>query len=73
MPIQAYLFAKIINVFTLSGEAMLHSSEHWSLMWFVLAICVGCCYFTMAFSSTMLEYVSAIPKKYLSAFIADKP
>lgn len=41
IPLQAYLFAKVIQVFTFQGQKLLDESRFWSLMWFVLAICVG--------------------------------
>lgn len=55
-PLQAYLFAKIIVVFQEKGQAFLDDSRFWSLMWFVLAICVGVSYFVLGFSATQVEH-----------------
>lgn len=43
LPLQAYLFAQVINVFLIPvGNTFLNRAAFWSLMWFVVAISIGC-------------------------------
>ncbi|KAK0701257.1 multidrug resistance protein [Lasiosphaeris hirsuta] len=61
-PLQAYLFAKVVQVYQYVGDAAKFRSEgnFWSLMWLVLAIAVGLGYFLMGFVATHLaHYISA--------------
>jgi ABC-type multidrug transport system fused ATPase/permease subunit len=50
-PIQAYVFAKIINVFTYTGPKFVHDGNFWSGMFGVIAAGVGVAYFTLGFAS----------------------
>jgi ATP-binding cassette, subfamily B (MDR/TAP), member 1 len=56
IPLQAYLFAKIINVFVLKGEELRRESEYWALMWLILAIGVGLSYLLLGYVSTHLQH-----------------
>jgi len=56
IPVQAYLFAKILVVFNLKGDDLLRESSFWSLMWFVCAVGVGLSYFFLGFISTHLQH-----------------
>jgi len=56
MPIQAYIFARVIIVFQETGVLFVDHSRFWSLMWFILGISVGVCYFTLQFSATQVEH-----------------
>ncbi|KAK8099734.1 uncharacterized protein PG998_012975 [Apiospora kogelbergensis] len=43
-PIQAWLFAKVVGVFTLQGDELRRASDFWALMWLALAGGVGLSY-----------------------------
>jgi hypothetical protein len=58
-PLQAYLFAHLISVFVLIGQALKDATSHWALMFVVLAICIGACYFILGFSSNAISVVSS--------------
>ncbi|RYP20552.1 hypothetical protein DL767_009420 [Monosporascus sp. MG133] len=64
-PMQAYIFSRTIDVFTLSRPGVANPefaerSNFWSLMWFVLAITIGVSYFGLGFVSTHLaHYISS--------------
>lgn len=56
-PLQAFLFAQVINVFTIFDvDSFLNRAAFWSLMWFVLAIALGLGYMVMGFVATSLQY-----------------
>ncbi|KAL7628793.1 hypothetical protein AAE478_000308 [Parahypoxylon ruwenzoriense] len=60
-PMQAFLFSKIVVVFTYIDDLPRFTSEanFWSLMWLVLAICTGVAYFILGFVSNHLaHYIS---------------
>lgn len=57
MPLQAYLFSKIVTVFQLSGHALAHESQYWSLRFLYLAIGVAVAYFIVGWSCKALEVV----------------
>jgi ATP-binding cassette subfamily B (MDR/TAP) protein 1 len=58
-PVQAYLFAQIIHVITYTGQQLQNASNHWALMFFVLAITVAAAYFVLGFSATTISVVSS--------------
>ncbi|KAH6606637.1 multidrug resistance 1 [Trichoderma cornu-damae] len=62
VPLQAWLFAKLIVVFQFTGHKLLQESRFWSLIWLILAIGVGLAYFGAIFSSTRMA--SIIRAKY---------
>ncbi|PSR99397.1 P-loop containing nucleoside triphosphate hydrolase protein [Coniella lustricola] len=75
LPIQAYLFANVINVFVLPiGDSFLNQAAFWSLMWFILAISIGLGYFTMAYVATTLQfYICAVYRQqYFTALIQQR-
>ncbi len=55
--IQAWLFAQLLNVTTYTGQALQNASNHWSLMFFVLAIGTGLAYFVLGSSSNTISTV----------------
>ncbi|PTB81606.1 P-loop containing nucleoside triphosphate hydrolase protein [Trichoderma longibrachiatum ATCC 18648] len=73
-PLQAWLFAKLIVVFQFTGAKLLSESRFWSLMWFILAIGVGCAYFgTLFFSTRMASIIRAkYQKQYFEAILYQK-
>jgi ABC-type multidrug transport system fused ATPase/permease subunit len=81
VPLQAYLFARIIVIFPGEGQQLLdggqqllHDAAFWSLMWVILAIGVGLSYFVTGFVSIHLEhYVSATYRQqYFEAILFQK-
>jgi ABC-type multidrug transport system fused ATPase/permease subunit len=70
-PLQAYIFAKLINTFTLTGQALVNSGNHWALMFFIQAIGVGIAYFILGWSSTLASIVVSTyyRKEYLEHII----
>lgn len=59
-PMQAYLFAKILNVFILpiGSPEYNRDIDFWAGMWAVLALTNGFSYFTLGFLSTRISHVS---------------
>jgi ABC-type multidrug transport system fused ATPase/permease subunit len=53
-PLQAYIFAKLINAFTLTGQALVSAGDHWSLMFTIQAVGVGIAYFLMGSASLLV-------------------
>lgn len=56
--LQSWIFAKLILVFSLTGEALKTQGDFWSLMFFVLALGIAACYFSLGFNSNHLSVVS---------------
>lgn len=56
--VQAYIFSHLINVITFTGSALQAASNHWSLMFFILAIGTALAYFILGFSSNTISTVS---------------
>jgi hypothetical protein len=56
-PIQSFLFAKIVTTFQLTGRALIKGSEHWALMFFILAIGIGIMYFVLGWLANTLSMV----------------
>jgi ATP-binding cassette subfamily B (MDR/TAP) protein 1 len=59
-PIQAYIFAQLLNVFTYVGQALRDASNHWALMYFILAIGIAVAYFILGSSSNVVSTVRII-------------
>jgi hypothetical protein len=57
IPLQAYLFAKVIVIFNPPAD-LRSESNHWSLMWLILALGIGACYFIMGATATHVAHVS---------------
>lgn len=75
LPLQAFLFAQVINVFILPvGGGFLDRAAYFSLMWFILAICVGFGYFMMGFVATTLQFFicAAYRQQYFTALIRQR-
>ena len=49
-PLNSYIFAQIIVVFTYSGQQLTNAANFWALMFFVLAIGIGIGYAILGFS-----------------------
>ncbi|CRK13616.1 hypothetical protein BN1723_010111, partial [Verticillium longisporum] len=71
-PLQAWLLAQVLNVFTIQDPGEIRSEGNfWSLMWAVLAIGVGVSYFSVIYSAVFLQYrISAVYKRqYFGAIL----
>lgn len=66
-PVYAYLFAKLIGLFSYTGQYLLDQTNFWCLMFTFLAIGVGICYFTLGWSSNTISFVSTINWLFLKA------
>jgi ATP-binding cassette subfamily B (MDR/TAP) protein 1 len=62
-PLQAYLFAQLIQTFTLSGQELVHKGNFWSLMFFIQAIGVFIAYFMLGWAS---HHASAVISTFYS-------
>lgn len=73
-PIQAWLIAKVINVFLLSGDELKKQADFWGLIWLALAGGVGLSYFLEGWIGLRTQYfVSASYKKqYLTDMLHQK-
>ncbi|APA06665.1 hypothetical protein sscle_02g014350 [Sclerotinia sclerotiorum 1980 UF-70] len=81
-PLQAYLFAKIISVFSLTGSKLKAATEHYALMFFILGLGAGVAWFVMGYSSTIIsghitstyrqEYFESILQKPIAFFDAEE-
>lgn len=55
---QAYIFSNLISIFALTDKTALSAaSNHWSLMFFVLALGTGVAYFILGYSSNNISTV----------------
>jgi len=70
-PLQAYILAKLINVFTLPMSELVSQGNHWSLMFFIEAIGVGIAYFMLGWGShlTSIAVATYYRKEYLGNFL----
>ncbi|KAL4904152.1 hypothetical protein BDW74DRAFT_32483 [Aspergillus multicolor] len=57
--LQSWLFAQLIEVFNFTGQRLVDSANFWALMFFVLALAVGACYFTLGFCSVLASHFIA--------------
>ncbi|KAH7364104.1 ABC transporter-like protein [Rhexocercosporidium sp. MPI-PUGE-AT-0058] len=81
-PIQSFLFAKILSVFSLYGDELASETSWWCLMFTVLAILVGFSYFVLGWSANTIsfhitsiyrrEYFTNVLKKPISYFDAEE-
>lgn len=68
-PIQAYLFAKCVNVFTLYRDELIRRGNFWALMFFVQAGAVGFAYLVLGWSATLIS--TAVASYYRSEYFED--
>lgn len=55
---QAFLYAKVVTTFQLTGAALVSRGNFWSLMWLVLAIAVGIAYLGVGWAGAALGEAS---------------
>ncbi|KIW02302.1 uncharacterized protein PV09_06449 [Verruconis gallopava] len=53
--LQAWFFAKLVQVFTFTGQKLAKSRDHWSLMFFILALANTVFYGTLGYSAGMIS------------------
>jgi len=57
-PIQAWMFAQLISVFALTGQALVSARDYWSLRFLFLAIATGVSYFILGWAAQTVTMVS---------------
>ncbi|KAH6998433.1 P-loop containing nucleoside triphosphate hydrolase protein [Ilyonectria sp. MPI-CAGE-AT-0026] len=57
VPLQAWLFGKVIVAFQYTGEKMRKEGNFWSLMWVMLGVGVGVSYFSVIFIATRMSTI----------------
>ncbi|KAL6231862.1 hypothetical protein BDW75DRAFT_31362 [Aspergillus navahoensis] len=69
--LQSYLFAKLIEAFNFTGQRLIDAANFWALMFFVLALGVGACYFTLGSCSVIVSHfiASFYRKDYFTSLI----
>jgi ATP-binding cassette subfamily B (MDR/TAP) protein 1 len=74
IPMQAYLFAKVIVVFADTGSALVDGVTFWSKMWAVLATGIGLSYFLTTYAATSAEsrIAAAYRQEYFESILFQK-
>jgi ATP-binding cassette subfamily B (MDR/TAP) protein 1 len=57
-PIQAYLFAKAVEVFTFSKDDLIRRGNFWAIMFAIQAVGVGLAYLILGWASSLVSVVS---------------
>lgn len=71
---QAYLFSHLTVVFQYTGQQLISAGNFWSLMFFVLSLCVGVCYaFIGYFANSLSVYVSTTYRQQYFESVLNKP
>ncbi|OLN87836.1 Multidrug resistance protein 1-like protein 1, partial [Colletotrichum chlorophyti] len=73
-PVQAWLFAKVIGVFLLSGDELRREANFWGLMWLAVAGGVGLAWFAEGWVGLRVQYFvsAAYKKQYLADMLHQK-
>lgn len=66
-PVQSYVFSQFLQVVTYTGHQLQSASNHWALMFFILALGVALAYFTLGWSSHNISVVSANKDSLISS------
>ena len=66
--LQAWFFSQLIAVFRFTGHRLVSAGNHWSLMFFILALGMAVSYFFLGYASTAISHhvASAYRKDYFS-------
>ncbi|KAF9891494.1 hypothetical protein FE257_003961 [Aspergillus nanangensis] len=73
-PLQSWLFANIIQVFTFTGQKLIDATNFWALMFFVVALGVALCYYLVGHASNLLSVkISTNYRKDYFRSILSKP
>ncbi|KAJ5626849.1 hypothetical protein N7528_004276 [Penicillium herquei] len=63
-PVQSWLFANLINAFSLTGKELSHAANFWSLWFFVLALGNAACYGMIGYAAlTLSNEIAALCRK----------
>ncbi|KAJ9644841.1 hypothetical protein H2204_001303 [Knufia peltigerae] len=54
-PLQSFIFANLVKVFTYTGNKLKSRGDFWSLIFFILSLGVGVCYFTLGYFSNHMS------------------
>ena len=65
-PLQAYLFAKLINTFTFTGQELVKKGNFLSLMFFVQAIGVFVAYLILGWAAHIASTVGIFAALYMT-------
>lgn len=57
-PLQSWLFAKLIQVFSFRDQELTDAANFWSLWFFVLSLGIAACYSAVGFATNRLGIVS---------------
>ncbi|KAH8671517.1 ABC transporter [Xylariales sp. PMI_506] len=68
-PLQAYLFSELVSLFSLWGPNLIEAVNFWCLMFFFLAVGVGCSYWILAWSTTTFGF--AVMRKYRKEYFGN--
>ncbi|EHK18460.1 uncharacterized protein TRIVIDRAFT_47399 [Trichoderma virens Gv29-8] len=63
-PVQAFLYARVVTTFQLTGASLVSHGNFWSLMWFILAIAVGLGYLGVGWAGAALGELVAQAYRY---------
>ncbi|KAK3337195.1 P-loop containing nucleoside triphosphate hydrolase protein [Cercophora scortea] len=74
VPLQAYLFAKIVAVFKLTGDALMNDATFWAKIWAIFAAGIGISYFITGAISISTEHhiSSAYRQEYFESILFQK-
>ncbi|KAF4977252.1 hypothetical protein FZEAL_6192 [Fusarium zealandicum] len=74
IPLQGWLFGKVMNAFTFTEGKLRSESSFWSLMWVVLAIGVGTSYFAVVYIATHMSTIirAKYQQQYFDAILFQK-
>ncbi|KAJ5314049.1 uncharacterized protein N7443_000933 [Penicillium atrosanguineum] len=54
-PLQSWLFANLIDVFSLTGQNLSDAANFWALMFFILSLGIAACYAAVGYSANRLS------------------
>ncbi|KAM0324056.1 hypothetical protein ACHAQA_008244 [Verticillium albo-atrum] len=68
-PLQAYLFANLVSLFSLWGSFLMEMADYWCLMFLYLALGVGFSYLALCWSTTSIGF--GITRAYRKEYFAN--
>lgn len=72
--VQSYLFAQMVQTFQYTGDKLLEERDFWALMYFILGLVAGVCYFVLGWTSTSIAtHISRTYRQQYFANIVRKP
>jgi ATP-binding cassette subfamily B (MDR/TAP) protein 1 len=69
-PLQAYLFGKVVEVFTFARDRMILWGNFWAVMFFLLAITTGFSFLIIGWSAALTAVVCKPIQIYFGAIIS---